>query len=45
MPLIFGAFMLTLPSGLTLYMLVNALASIVQQLILNKKFDNQALVA
>jgi YidC/Oxa1 family membrane protein insertase len=39
MPLIFGAFMLNLPSGLTLYMLVNAIASIIQQLILNKKFD------
>jgi YidC/Oxa1 family membrane protein insertase len=39
MPLIFGAFMLTLPSGLTIYMLVNALASIVQQMILNKKLD------
>lgn len=39
MPLIFGAFMLTLPSGLTLYMLVNAIASIVQQIILNKKLD------
>lgn len=37
MPLIFGAFMLTLPSGLTLYMLTNAVASIVQQMILNKK--------
>ena len=39
MPLIFGAFMLALPSGLTVYMLVNALASIVQQMILNKKLD------
>jgi len=39
MPVIFGVFMLTLPSGLTVYMLVNALASIVQQLILNKKLD------
>lgn len=39
MPLIFGAFMLTLPSGLTLYMLVNAISSIIQQLILNKKLD------
>jgi YidC/Oxa1 family membrane protein insertase len=39
MPLIFGAFMLALPSGLTVYMLVNALASIIQQLILNKKLD------
>jgi YidC/Oxa1 family membrane protein insertase len=39
MPLIFGAFMIALPSGLTIYMLVNALASIVQQMILNKKFD------
>jgi len=39
MPLIFGVFMITLPSGLTLYMLVNAIASIIQQLILNKKLD------
>jgi YidC/Oxa1 family membrane protein insertase len=39
MPIIFGGMMLWLPSGLTLYMLVNALASIVQQLILNKKFN------
>lgn len=39
MPLIFGAFMLALPSGLTVYMLVNAIASILQQLILNKKFN------
>jgi YidC/Oxa1 family membrane protein insertase len=39
MPLIFGAFMLALPSGLTLYMLVNAIASIAQQMILNKKLD------
>jgi YidC/Oxa1 family membrane protein insertase len=38
MPLIFGAFMLALPSGLTVYMLVNAITSILQQLILNKKF-------
>jgi YidC/Oxa1 family membrane protein insertase len=37
MPLIFGMFMLKLPSGLTLYMLTNAATSIVQQLILNKK--------
>ena len=37
MPLIFGAFMLALPSGLTLYMLVSAIAGIIQQLILNKK--------
>jgi YidC/Oxa1 family membrane protein insertase len=37
MPLIFGVFMLKLPAGLTLYMLTNAAASIVQQLILNKK--------
>ncbi len=39
MPLIFGAFMIALPSGLTLYMLVNALASIGQQIFLNKKLD------
>lgn len=39
MPLMFGAFMLALPSGLTIYMLVNALASILQQIILNKRLD------
>jgi YidC/Oxa1 family membrane protein insertase len=39
MPLIFGAFMLKLPSGLTIYMLVNSLAAIAQQMILNKKLD------
>ena len=37
MPLMFGAFMLGLPAGLTVYMLANALASIVQQIMLNKK--------
>jgi YidC/Oxa1 family membrane protein insertase len=41
MPLIFGAMMLWLPSGLTLYMLVSAVAGIIQQLILNKKFHIQ----
>jgi len=39
MPLIFGAFMLSLPAGLTLYMLVNAFVSIIQQLIMNKKLN------
>jgi YidC/Oxa1 family membrane protein insertase len=39
MPVIFGVFMLQLPSGLTLYMLVNALAGIVQQLVLNRKLE------
>jgi YidC/Oxa1 family membrane protein insertase len=38
MPVIFGAFMLALPSGLTIYMLVNAGASVLQQGFLNKKF-------
>ena len=37
MPLMFGAMMLWLPSGLTLYMLVNALVSIIQQNLINKK--------
>lgn len=37
MPVIFGVFMLGLPAGLTLYMLTNAVVSIVQQVILNKK--------
>jgi YidC/Oxa1 family membrane protein insertase len=39
MPLIFGAMMINLPSGLTLYMLTNAIVSIIQQVILNKKLD------
>jgi YidC/Oxa1 family membrane protein insertase len=37
MPVIFGVMMLQLPAGLSLYMLVNALAGILQQFILNKK--------
>ncbi len=37
MPVIFGVFMISLPSGLTLYMLTNAVVSVIQQLILNKK--------
>ncbi len=40
MPLIFGVFMITLPSGLAIYMLVNAIASIGQQILLNKRFDS-----
>ncbi|MFN7685717.1 MAG: YidC/Oxa1 family insertase periplasmic-domain containing protein [Oligoflexia bacterium] len=39
MPVIFGVFMIQLPSGLTLYMLTNAVVSIIQQLILNKKLE------
>lgn len=37
MPVIFGVFMISLPSGLTLYMLTNAVVSVIQQVILNKK--------
>lgn len=37
MPLIFGAFMITTPSGLCIYMIVNATFSILQQQYLNKK--------
>ncbi|MEW6057587.1 MAG: membrane protein insertase YidC [Bdellovibrionota bacterium] len=36
MPLIFGLMMLWLPSGLTLYMLVNSIVSIIQQFFMNK---------
>jgi YidC/Oxa1 family membrane protein insertase len=39
MPIMFGAFMVTLPAGLTVYMLVNTLAGILQQWVLNRKFD------
>ena len=37
MPLIFGAFMITTPAGLCVYMVVNASVSILQQQYLNKK--------
>ena len=37
MPLMFGAFMLMLPSGLTIYMVVNSSVSIAQQYFLNRK--------
>lgn len=40
MPLMFGAMMLTLPSGLTIYMLVNTVAGIGQQVLLNRKFGS-----
>lgn len=36
MPIVFGAIMIFLPSGLTLYFLINALISLVQQIYLNK---------
>jgi YidC/Oxa1 family membrane protein insertase len=39
MPLLFGFMMINLPAGLTIYMLVNALASIAQQLYINRKLD------
>lgn len=45
MPLMFGAFMLTIPAGLCLYMLVNAFMSILQQLYLNKKLGVSSGVA
>ena len=38
MPLIFSVFMLTLPSGMVLYMLANTLMSIAQQQWLSRKF-------
>ena len=37
MPLFFGLMMLNLPAGLTVYMLINAAASIVQQQYLNRR--------
>jgi YidC/Oxa1 family membrane protein insertase len=37
MPVMFGAFMLLLPSGLTIYMVVNSAVSISQQYFLNRK--------
>lgn len=43
MPVMFGALMVTLPAGLTLYMLINAASGILQQWFMNKKFDNANL--
>jgi len=40
MPIIFGVMMITLPSGLVLYMLTNTIVSIIQQQYLNRKFAN-----
>lgn len=39
MPVMFGAMMLWLPSGLTLYMLVNTLTSVVQQVVINRQMN------
>jgi len=39
MPLFFGAIMLFLPAGLTLYFLVNSALSIAQQVFINKRLD------
>ncbi len=45
MPVIFGAFMINLPAGLTIYMVVNAGTSILQQLFLNKKLGGSNVPA
>lgn len=37
MPVVFGIFMVTLPSGLALYMLVNTVAGMAQQVLLNRR--------
>lgn len=36
MPVLFGVFMINLPAGLAVYMLVNSITSILQQMIINK---------
>ena len=46
MPVMFGVFMLFLPSGLNIYMLVNTVVSVAQQYYLNKRFGiNTPVVA
>ncbi len=45
MPLMFGAFMITTPSGLCVYMLVNSIVSVIQQQYLNKKLGVPANAA
>ncbi len=44
MPILFGVMMIALPSGLTIYMLINAIATITQQLALNKLLDENGQV-
>ncbi len=45
MPLIFGFMMMSLPAGLTLYMLVNSVVSILQTLIINKALESAEAVS
>ena len=40
MPLMFSVMMISLPAGMALYMLTNTIVSIVQQQVLNKKFED-----
>lgn len=42
MPVIFGVMMVSLPSGLTLYMLVSTLFGVIQQFYMNKKLGGHA---
>jgi YidC/Oxa1 family membrane protein insertase len=42
MPVIFGFMMLWLPSGLTLYMLVNSVVSVLQQILINRTIGGRA---
>lgn len=41
MPVVFGAIMIFLPAGLTLYFLVNALLSLIQQLYINRFLNRE----
>jgi YidC/Oxa1 family membrane protein insertase len=43
MPVIFGVFMLLLPAGLNIYMVVNSAVSIAQQYFLNRKLGLRPL--
>ena len=40
MPLMFSVMMISLPAGMVLYMLTNTFVSIVQQQVLNKRFED-----
>ena len=44
MPIMFTAFMLFLPSGLVLYYFLNLLLGVLQQWLIRRKFERQALV-
>jgi YidC/Oxa1 family membrane protein insertase len=42
MPLVFGFFMISMPAGLAIYMLISTVAGVGQQLVLNKRLGGNS---